>query len=84
MPVVEIHPHARERAPERGVSEQEMVETVHTGESFPVKFGRMGFRKIFGYNGTWRGRRYANKEVEAIAVEISGGWLVLTVIARYF
>ena len=44
----------------------------------------MGFRKVFGYNGTWRGRRYANKEVEAIAVEISGGWLVLTAIARYF
>jgi hypothetical protein len=44
----------------------------------------MGFRKILGYNAIWRGRRYANKEVEAIAVEISGGWLVLTAIARYF
>jgi hypothetical protein len=84
MPLVEIHPHASERAPERGVSEEEIVETVRTGESFPVKFGRMGFRKTFVYDRIWRERRYANKEVEAIAVEISDGWLVLTVIARYF
>lgn len=84
MAIVEIHPHARGRAPERGIAEQEVVDTVLTGESYPVKFGRMGFRKVFGYNGIWRGNRYAHKEVEAIAVEIAGGWLVLTVIARYF
>jgi hypothetical protein len=83
-PVIEIHPHARERSPERGIGEQEIVATVLTGESFPAKFGRMGFRKIFDYNANWRGRWYANKEVEAIAVETSDGWLVLTVIARYF
>jgi hypothetical protein len=46
MPIVEIHPHARERAPERGVSEEEIVETVRTGESFPAKFGRMGFARL--------------------------------------
>ena len=84
MTIVEIHPHARERAPERGITEPEIVDTVLTGASYPVKFRRMGFRKIFAYNGIWRGHEYANKEVEAIAVEISGGWLVLTVIARYF
>jgi len=56
----------------------------YTGESYPVKFGRMGFRKTFEYDRIWRGRRYANKEVEAIAVKISEGWLVLTVITRFF
>jgi len=84
MPLVELHPHVHERAPERGATEEEIVETVLTGESFPAKFGRMGFRKTFVYGHMWRGRRYANKEVEAIAVEIPGGWLVLTVITRYF
>ena len=43
MPPVEIHPHARERASERGVSDHEIVDTVLTGERFPAKFGRMGF-----------------------------------------
>jgi len=84
MPLVEIHPHALGRAPERGIAEEEVVETVLTGQSSPAKFGRTSFRKTFQYDRTWRGRRYANKEVEAIAVELTGGWLVLTVIARYF
>ena len=84
MPLIEIHPHARERAPERGISEGEIIETVLNGESYPAKFRRMGFRKTFGYDRIWRGRYYASKEVEAIAVEIAGGWLVLTAIARYF
>jgi hypothetical protein len=70
--------------PERGAAESEIVETVLTGEKYPVKFGRIGFRKTFRYDGVWRGRRYAHKEIEAIAVEIEDGWLVLTVMARYF
>jgi len=83
MVLVELHPHARERASERETTEEEIVETVRTGESYPVKFGRMGFRKTFKYARIWRGRRHANKEVEAIAVKISEGWLVLTVITRF-
>ncbi len=70
--------------PERGAAESEIVETVLTGQTYPAKFGRVGFRKSFRYDDVWRGRRYAHKEVEAIAVEIEGDWLVLTVITRYF
>jgi len=84
VPVVEIHPHAVGRAPERGITGEEIIETVLTGESSPAKFGRMSFRKTFRYDRSWRGHRYPNKEVEAIAVEIAGGWLVLTAIYRYF
>ena len=84
MPVVEIHRHARERAPERGISDQEIIETIVAGDSSPAKFRRTSFRKTFLHGGMWRGQRYANKEIEAIAVEIPGGWLVPTVIARYF
>jgi hypothetical protein len=42
MHLVELHPHARERAPERGTTEEEIVETVLTGQRFPAKFGRGG------------------------------------------
>lgn len=84
MPRVELHPHAIGRMPERGATEAEIIDTVLTGERCPVKFGRMGFRKTFRYDAVWRGRRYAYKELEAIAVEIPNGWLVLTAITRYF
>jgi hypothetical protein len=84
MPRIELHPHAIGRMPERGATETEIVDTVVTGEKYPVKFGRMGFRKTFSYNAVWRGRLYAHKEIEAIAVEIPNGWLVLTAITRYF
>ena len=81
---VELHPHTRERAPERGVTEDEIISTVLTGERFPAKFGRVGFRRNFAFDSVWRGRRYATKEVEAYAVEKPDHWLVITVIARYF
>jgi hypothetical protein len=32
----------------------------------------------------WRGRWYAHKQVEAYAVEEPDGWLVITVIVRFF
>jgi len=35
--------------PERGATEAEIVDAVVAGESYPVKFGRMGFRKTFSY-----------------------------------
>jgi hypothetical protein len=82
--IVELHPHARERLDERGVTEEEIIETVRSAPRQPAKFGRSAFRKAFAYNAVWRGRRYAFKEVEAIAVDVPGGMLVLTVIARFY
>jgi hypothetical protein len=81
---VELHPHARERADERGVSESEVIATVEAGERFPAKFGRTGFRRNFAFNGVWRGKRYGTKQIEAFAVEEGGHWLVITVVVRYF
>jgi len=70
--VVELHPHARERAGERGASEPEVITTVEAGERFPAKFGRTGFRRNFAFSGVWRGKRYGSKQIEAFAVEESG------------
>ena len=80
---VTLHPHARVRIAERGATEVEVIETVHEGEQFPAKFGRTGFRRNFPFGGVWRGREYATKQVEAYAVE-EDGWLVITVIVRYY
>ncbi len=81
---VRLHPHAATRLIERGATEEEIVSAVKTGEKFSAKFGRTGFRRNFAYNGQWRGRHYATKQVEAIAVEDGGGWLVVTVLVKFF
>lgn len=80
---VRLHPHALARLAERGTTEDEVVETVQAGERFPAKFGRTGFRRNFLFGGEWQGRQYATKQVEAYAVDESG-WLVITVIVKYF
>ena len=81
---VRIHPHARERMSERGATDAEVVATVEQGERFPAKFGRVGFRRNFAFERTWRDRSYAMKQIEAFAVLEDNDWLVLTVIVRYF
>lgn len=70
--------------PERGTTEAEVAATISGGEQFAAKFSRVGFRRNFAYNGFWRGKPYANKQVEACAVRESGGWLVITVIVGFF
>ena len=80
---IRLHRHARARLQERGATEEEIVATIEGGERFPAKFGRVGFRRNFVYNSTWRGRFFATKQVEAIAVE-EDGWLVITVMVRFF
>ena len=81
---VRLHPHARSRLAERGATEDEVIATVQQGEQFPAKYGRTGFRRNFSSGGQWRGRTYATKQVEAYAVLEADGWLVITVITRYF
>ncbi|PKN63067.1 MAG: hypothetical protein CVU57_21400 [Deltaproteobacteria bacterium HGW-Deltaproteobacteria-15] len=80
---VRLHPHAKERAAERGATDEEVIATVREGERFPAKFGRTGFRRNFPLDGEWRGRPYRTKQIEAFAVE-EDGWLVITVVVRYF
>jgi hypothetical protein len=82
--MVKLHPHAKERLLERGATEEEVIATVENGETFPAKFGRTGFRRNFHFGGTWRGRQYATKQIEAIAVKENNDWIVVTVITKYF
>jgi hypothetical protein len=80
---IRLHPHARMRLAERGATEAEIVATVAEGERFPARFGRTGFRRNFPFDGEWQGKSYSTKQVEAYAVD-EDGWLVLTLITRYF
>ncbi|MEW6668683.1 MAG: DUF4258 domain-containing protein [Thermodesulfobacteriota bacterium] len=80
---VKLHSHAKERASERGATEAEVIAAVREGEQFPAKYGRTGFRRNYPFDGEWRGRSYRTKQIEAFAVE-EDGWLVITVMVRYF
>ena len=66
---VVLHPHAKVRLAERGITEEEVISTVTYGERFPSKFGRVGFRRNFSYCKQWRDKYYATKQVEVFAVE---------------
>ncbi len=69
---------------ERGATENEIVATVESGETFPAKFGRTGFRRNFHFDSVWRNRQYSTKQIEAIVVKENNDWIVVTVITRYF
>ena len=81
---VNIHPHAETRMNERGVSYEEIEETVNHGETFDAKYGRKGFRKNFSFDSEWRGTWYNVKQVEVYAVNEGNDFLVITVISKYF
>ena len=81
--MVLIHPHAKERANERGTREDEIIDTV-TGEVFPAKYGRTGFRKTTIYNATWQGKNYYAKQLECYAVKEQENWIVISLLIKYF
>ena len=81
---VRLHPHAKERLTERGATEDEVIVTIETGESFPAKFDRTGFRRNFPFGALWRGRVYATKQVEVYAVKEGEDWLAITFVTKFF
>ena len=81
---VRLHPHAVERAAERGATEAEIVATVETGERVPAKHGRTGFRRNHPGPWTWRARTFDTKQLLAYASPQGDDWLVITVIVKFF
>lgn len=82
--MISIHPHAIERLGERGATEAEAIEAVETGERFQAKYGRAGFRLNIDFSGTWQGKAYNTKQLEVFAVKEKRGWMIITVIVKYF
>jgi hypothetical protein len=69
---------------QRGATQEEVMTTITTGESFPAKYGRSGFRRNFPFGKEWRGKVYTTKQVEVYAVKEGPDWIAITCIARYF
>ena len=81
---VRLHSHAIDRAAERGATEAEIIATVETGETFPAKHDRTGFRRNFAGAWQWRARKFDSKQVIVYAAPQGEDWLVITVIVKFF
>ena len=79
-----IHPHAADRMAMRGASDDEVFATLRSGERFPAKHGRTGFRRNFPGPFSWRDRMFDTKQLEVYAVFENDEWLAITVIVKYF
>jgi len=82
--IVRIHPHARQRLRERGANTAQVRQTIENGRVIPAKFGRTQFSHVFAFNATWNGKHYSSKLLDVFAAKIPGGWMVVTVIVKYF
>ncbi len=82
--IIRIHPHAAQRIRERGATVGQVRETVANGSRSAARFGRTKFRRAFAFGRTWNGKKYARQQIEAFAATMPDGWLVVTVIVKYF
>jgi hypothetical protein len=76
--------HALDQLPGRGLSREDVEQTIRTGETIPAKGGRLAFRRNFLFESEWKGRFYAVKQVLAIVAEEPEGLVVVTAYAFYF
>ena len=83
MSDVRLHPHARDRAAERGASEAEIREAIRRGDPTPARHGRTQFRLYVEGPCQWRDASFQGKVVEVYAAPEGVGWLVITVIVRF-
>ena len=80
----DLHPHLLARMRQRGVTVEEMEETLNHGwEASDVKPGTIGKVMVFDYEAEWEGRFYHEKEVTVYYKLSDVGIVLLTVKARY-
>ena len=80
----DLHDHFRARMIERGVTQEEIEHTLNAGwPASDAKPGTSGKTYVFGYQATWEGRFFEEKEV-TVYYRITGGvMMLLTAKARY-
>ena len=76
--------HALEQMADRGVTREEVEETIGTGEIMSARRGRLSVRRNFPYRADWKGRYYEVKQVMPNTVEDDTQVTVVTVYAFLF
>ena len=83
MKAVRLSTHARDRAAQRGATEEDVVAAVSEGQWRPADRGRMEAEKAFPYDADWNGKQYKIKRVRPIFVEEEQTVVVVTVYVYY-
>ena len=73
--------HARERMAQRGANDNEVRDTILTGEEVPAYGGKQKFEKTYDCDCHYKGKYYDDKKVEVVAKQKEDGWVIITVIA---
>lgn len=76
--------HARYQLTRRGVSDDEVVETIQTSVWESAEHDRLQCRKDFPFGEEWNGKFYQTKQVRPIFVEEADEIVVVTVYSYYF
>ena len=84
MKPIRLSGHARLQLLFRGVTEEEIRETINSEKWKPAELGRLECNKDFPFGKEWNGKKYAIKRVRPIFVEEATEIVVVTVYAYYF
>ena len=84
MRSIRLSIHAREQLLYRGVSEEEIIETIRTSEWKPAELGRLECKKDFPYGKEWNEIYYNKKQVRPIFVEEEDEIIVITIYTYFF
>ncbi|MCL0059972.1 hypothetical protein M1O57_04765 [Dehalococcoidia bacterium] len=84
MKPIRLSGHARSQLPFRGVTEEEIKETIQSETWSPAELGRLECRKDFPFGKEWNKKVYATKQVRPIFVEEATEIIVVTVYSYYF
>jgi hypothetical protein len=80
---IKLTEHARERAKERGTTEEEIGLVLSSDREIRLKKRRKSKELVFEYNKDWLGKHYAQKKVEVVYTEENDETVVITVKVFY-
>ncbi len=81
---IRLSNHALIQCKERGVSTDEVIETIRNGPYEPAKNNRFQCKQNFQYNDFWFDSFYPIKQVSPVFVEEENEIVVVTVYSYYF
>ncbi len=76
--------HSLKQIELRGISREEVIESIHNSTWLNAEYFRFSVTKVFVFNNNWEGEVYKQKEVKVIFKKENDKIIVITAIARYF
>jgi hypothetical protein len=81
--IIRIEPHTKQRAKERGVSEEEIRDTLDNGMPVFAKPNRLCKSKVFPFMSEWNGKIYEEKKVNVFYLIENNEIITITVYVYY-